>query len=76
MATWSLTRRPDESNWNSAYNADGTQREIITLERVDEDGKLLEQLRFSPNMTNEELARYVKDVNRRQNHDRNAEEVD
>lgn len=69
VATWTVSRRQER-------DAGGNAADVIIAENVGDDGTVKEALRFSPATTDDELARYVRDVNRRQNHDRNAEEVE
>lgn len=81
--TFTLVRRPDPTV-PPPYEA----REIVVLERYDDDGRMVEEYRFSPNMPVDRpqpnpdgtvdfsIEQYVRDVNRRQNHDRNAPEVE
>ena len=83
VVTFTLARRPDESI-QPPYEA----RELISLERFDDEGRLVEVHRFSPNMpvdrppanpdgtVDASIEQFVKDVNRRKAHDLNAPEVD
>ena len=69
VVPWAVSRRDE-------YDGGGNLATVVLAERLGPDGTVAEALRFSPNTTDHELAQYVKDVNRRHSHDRNAPEVD
>lgn len=69
VATWNVVRRKGNDEGGNAWEA-------VVLERVGDDGSVVEELRFSPSSTDDELKAYARDVNRRRNHDRNAPEVE
>ena len=68
VVSWAVVHREEN-------DSGGNPHSVIAAERV-VDGHVVETLRFSPNCTDQELKEYVRDVNRRHTHDRNAPEVE
>lgn len=69
VVTWTLARR-------KGHDEGGNPWETIVAERVDDDGNVIEELRFSVSHTDDELKTYARDVNRRRGHDRNLPEAE